>query len=118
MQFVQWTLHSVRGHPILLDVLRRLVETDQIFQAYKVDLLRMALESGSIARPANKARGKSGEQATINMQKLALAQKSTHPWVRVRRVMRWMDGIWRSVFHELSVEEWTGPAVWTDAVFS
>ncbi len=42
----------------------------------------------------------------------------THPWDGTSMTWKWQAGRWRWGWDTLSVEEWTGPAVWTDAVVS
>jgi alpha 1,6-mannosyltransferase len=123
---VQWTLHSVPGHPVLIDVLRRLLEANTLFDAYKVELLRQAFAEAS-PQSLNKQksmldaadlRAGGSEDGEMMLQRLALSQKKSHPWTNIGMVWQYVQGAWRLGWHQLSVEEWTGPPVWTDAVFS
>ncbi|KDN43566.1 glycosyltransferase family 32 protein [Tilletiaria anomala UBC 951] len=129
VQFVQWTLHSAAGHPVMADVLRRMLDSHDIFTAYKLDLLRDAYADTMRRTPSHPSEATAETQGvtadpkavgsiTDAAQKLVLNQRARHPWTSARMVWRWMRGAWRLTWHPLSVEEWTGPAVFTDSVIS
>jgi len=40
------------------------------------------------------------------------------PWESIRQQWIWSKGHWRFGWDTTSVEEWTGPAVWTDSIVS
>lgn len=90
LQFVQWTIAAAPHHPILLDAVRRIVETTTVAKAWGITQTRhiQALE----------AEGKRGQATSLRQAK--------KPWE--------LD----AKGDPLSIQEWTGPAVFTDAVLS
>lgn len=133
VQFTQWVLHGGPGHPVLVDVLRRLLLADKLYDAYQV-------ESSSQLRL----------EVTTDGAPVPRPRTDIHPWTNIHAARRWVPpsaasrllaepaweqdmprsgwrywALWpwmwswpRWGWHPLSVEEWSGPAVWTDAVFS
>lgn len=90
LQFVQWTIASTPFHPILIDAARRIVETTTLARAWEITHIRK--------QQALEANGQSGEAEVVKGE--------MRPW---------------DVDHKgdlLSVQEWTGPALWTDCVLS
>ena len=108
LQFVQWTLHSAPHHPIMLDVLRRISQATDVYKAYEVEQQREAFSDG----------WGWGEHDEQKEQARAREAHSVHPWDVNSMAWKWQAGRWRWGWHTLSVEEWTGPAVFTDAVAS
>ncbi|GAC93564.1 alpha-1,6-mannosyltransferase [Pseudozyma hubeiensis SY62] len=110
LQFVQWTLHSARDHPIMLDVLRRILEASEVYRGYEIEQQRDANSDGwgwdekSVEEAKAQAKGRESH--------------TTHPWDGTSMTWKWQAGHWRWGWDVLSVEEWTGPAVFTDAVVS
>ena len=102
LQFVQWTIHCAPHHPIMVDVVRRILETTDIYRTYKIEMQREAERRGwgwqqHTGLPSPPIRG---------------------PWDSIQRQWVWTMGHWRIGWHPTSIEEWTGPAAWTDSVVS
>jgi len=89
-QFVQWTFASQAFHPVLVDTVRRIVETSTLAKAWKITRTQQIEEM--------KATGK-----TSALRKLT---EQPTPWEA------------DTIGDQLSVQEWTGPAVFTDALLS
>lgn len=110
LQFVQWTLHFAPNHPIILDVLRRILQASQVYRAYQIEQQRDAHSDGwgwsEKGTNSKKTQAKDAEEYI------------THPWDGTSMEWKWQAGHWRWGWDILSVEEWTGPAVYTDAVVS
>lgn len=90
LQLSQWTFAAQSYHPILIDAVRRIVETATIARAWKITHLR-------------------------KMQAFE-AMGWTSKVENERNVKRPWDGDVKG--EQLSVQEWTGPALFTDAVLS
>ncbi|KAF9505826.1 glycosyltransferase family 32 protein [Hydnum rufescens UP504] len=90
LQFTQWTIAAQASHPILIDTVRRIVDTSTLAHAWNITHRRQieALEAANWRARAAKV-----------MQR-------KKPW----------DGDTKG--QKLSVQEWTGPAAFTDAVLS
>jgi alpha 1,6-mannosyltransferase len=90
LQIVQWTIASQAHHPILIDTVRRIVETGTVAKAWQITNTRetQALEAAGWLSEAKQLR------------------QGKKPW----------DGDKKG--DPLSIQEWTGPAVFTDAVLS
>lgn len=110
LQFVQWTLHSAPEHPIMLDVLRRILQATEVYHGYEIEQQREANSDG----------WGWGEKRPEEQKDQAKARDAhtTHPWDGTSMSWKWQAGHWRLGWNVLSVEEWTGPAVFTDAVVS
>lgn len=89
-QFVQWTIASKALHPILVDTVRRIIETSTLAKAWKITHERKIEEL--------EATGKKSAASKLREQPL--------PWEE------------DTIGDRLSVQEWTGPAAFTDAVLS
>ncbi len=110
LQFVQWTLHSAPNHPIMLDVLRRVLRASETYHAYELDQQREANSDGW---------GWGEKSAEVKKEQARLREAHTsHPWDAFSMSWKWQAGHWRWGWDQLSIEEWTGPAVFTDAVVS
>ena len=110
LQFVQWTLHAAPNHPIMLDVLRRILQATDIYRAYDLEQQREAQSDGW-----------GWDEKGIEHKKEQARLREAHvsnPWDAVSMSWKWQAGHWRWGWNTLSVEEWTGPAVWTDSVVS
>ncbi|EPQ30417.1 uncharacterized protein PFL1_01943 [Pseudozyma flocculosa PF-1] len=110
LQFVQWTMHLAPNHPILLDVLRRVLQASEIYRANEAEKERDGFADGwgwGERDPHHRT-----EQAQ------ARRERTSEPWQTIHYQWKWQAGAWRWGWHTNSVEEWTGPAVWTDAVVS
>lgn len=92
LQLTQWTLASAPGHPIFLDVVRRI-------------LLASTQAANWRSRQAERVR----ELEVAGDQEAAKR-------VREASVIKWKGG--DGLEEGVSVMDWTGPGVWTDAVFS
>ncbi|SOV09326.1 related to Alpha-1,6-mannosyltransferase [Ustilago sp. UG-2017a] len=110
LQFVQWTLHAAPNHPIMLDVLRRILRATDVYRAYEIEQQRDAHSDGW-------GWGDKSVEAKKEQAKLREAHVS-NPWDAVSMSWKWQAGNWRLGWDLLSIEEWTGPAVFTDAVVS
>lgn len=110
LQFVQWTLHAAPNHPIMLDVLRRILQATDVYRAYEIEQERDAHSDGW-------GWGDKSVEAKKEQAKLREAHVS-NPWDAVSMSWKWQAGHWRWGWDLLSIEEWTGPAVFTDAVVS
>lgn len=110
MQFVQWTLHGAPNHPILLDVVRRVLQASSVYQAHVIEWQREAQAEGW----GWKEEADSYRQAQADARERPMSS----PWEHARYSWKWQAGRWRLGWNTLSVEEWTGPAVFTDATFS
>ncbi|EST05561.1 Glycosyltransferase, DXD sugar-binding motif [Kalmanozyma brasiliensis GHG001] len=108
LQFVQWTLHAAPHHPIMLDTLRRVLSASTVYRGYEVESQREADSDG----------WGWGEKGRQKEQAKAREAHTTHPWDGTAMSWQWQAGHWRWGWNVLSVEEWTGPAVFTDAVMS
>ncbi len=110
LQFVQWTLHAAPNHPIMLDVVRRILEANDVYSAYEIEQQRDAHADG----------WGWGDLHADAKAKQAHAREAhgVSPWNAVSMSWKWQAGHWRWGWDTLSVEEWTGPAVFTDAVVS
>jgi alpha 1,6-mannosyltransferase len=89
-QFVQWTFASKALHPILVDTVRRIIETSTLARAWEINRARKIEEL--------EAKGK--KSAARNLR------KQLSPWEA------------DTIGDRLSVQEWTGPAAFTDSVLS
>lgn len=110
IQFVQWTLHSAPNHPIMLDVLRRILQATEVYHAYEIEAERDA-----------HADGWGWNEKSVEEKKNEAKMREAHianPWDKVSMKWKWQAGHWRLGWDTLSVEKWTGPAVWTDSVVS
>ncbi|SNX84346.1 related to Alpha-1,6-mannosyltransferase [Melanopsichium pennsylvanicum] len=110
LQFVQWTLHTAPNHPIMLDVLRRILLATDVYRARTIEAEREAHSDGW-----------GWDEKSIEDKKEQARLREAHianPWEDVSMSWKWQAGHWRWGWDILSVEEWTGPAVWTDAVVS
>ncbi|UZJ53756.1 hypothetical protein CBS101457_003076 [Exobasidium rhododendri] len=116
LQFVQWTIHFAPHHPILLDVIRRILDTTDVYRAYQMQMKREGQrigwgwhepKTGIPTAEGSSLRAVDGSQS----QESAPWESTRQQWVRSR-------GHWQFGWHETSVEEWTGPAAWTDSVVS
>ncbi|UTT92426.1 hypothetical protein NDA17_005390 [Ustilago hordei] len=110
LQFVQWTLHAAPNHPIMLDVLRRILRATDVYRAYEIEQQRDAHSDGW-------GWGDKSVEARKEQAKMREAHVS-NPWDAVSMSWKWQAGHWRFGWDLLSIEEWTGPAVFTDAVVS
>lgn len=110
LQFVQWTLHASPNHPIMLDVLRRILQATEAYKCYTKDQEREAHSDGW-----------GWDESSLDDQKEQARLREAHisnPWDTVKMSWKWQAGHWRWGWDILSVEEWTGPAVFTDSVVS
>lgn len=89
LQLSQWTMASARGHPILLDVLRRITQTT--FASYAEEVAYMATKADLLDAPSP-------------------AIQTDPALVRERQ-----DTLDAAKPPFRSVMSWTGPGVWTDA---
>jgi alpha 1,6-mannosyltransferase len=112
LQFVQWTIHFAPHHPILLDVIRRILDTTEIYQS-----ILMLMEREQERQGWGWHEG-SGSKPSDRMQNASDTARPAAPWESTRQQWMWSKGHWRLGWHETSVEEWTGPAAWTDSVVS
>ena len=109
VQFVQWTLHSKGGHPIFADVMRRMIDADGEFM--RLQRRQQQQQEQYILS--------SWWPWTWSWTHRHLNRKQKQPWSSIR-----MEWIWNGTllprlgWNRLSVEEWTGPATFTDAVFA
>lgn len=87
---MQWTIASKSLHPILVDAIRRVIETSVLAKAWNITHLRKIEELESAGKWAA-ARALKAEPA---------------PWEA------------DTLGDRLTVQEWTGPAAFTDAVLS
>ncbi len=89
-QIAQWTIASQTSHPILVDCVRRILDTHVLAQAWNITHTRRieTLEA---------------EGLWSHAQKLRMMRK---PWEADVKGER------------MSVQEWTGPATFTDGVLS
>lgn len=110
LQFVQWTLHAAPNHPIMLDVLRRILQATDVYRAYDIEQQRESHTDGW--GWDEKSIEDKKEQARLR------EAHASHPWDAVSMSWKWQAGHWRWGWNILSIEEWTGPAVWTDSVVS
>ncbi|PWY99765.1 hypothetical protein BCV70DRAFT_112902 [Testicularia cyperi] len=110
LQFVQWTMHAAPNHPILLDVVRRIAQSTDVYRAYEIEQQRESYTDG----------WGWGEKATSYKQEQAKMREAhmENPWEAFSMSWKWQAGHWRLGWDTLSVEEWTGPAVYTDAIIS
>jgi len=90
LQFSQWTMASARGHPVLLDVLRRIVDTTFISYAEEV--------------------------AYMHAKAALLGRASPAVETNLARVRQRQDALDQAKPPFRSVMAWTGPGVWTDAI--
>ncbi|KAF8321538.1 hypothetical protein DL93DRAFT_2223905 [Clavulina sp. PMI_390] len=90
LQIVQWTIAAQQHHPILIDAVRRIVETSAIARAWEIGHLRTA----------------QGYEAAGKLDKAKKERTLKRPWETDTKGK------------VMSVQEWTGPAVFTDAVLS
>lgn len=93
---VQWTIASSPHHPILLDVVRRILASSSRVAAWTAarDAKVVELEAAGRLEDAEKVR------------RLDVTE------TKAKEARKW--GLKKGV----SVMDWTGPGVWTDAVFS
>ncbi|CBQ73009.1 related to Alpha-1,6-mannosyltransferase [Sporisorium reilianum SRZ2] len=110
LQFVQWTLHCAPNHPIMLDVLRRILQATEVYRGYEVEQQREAFSDGW-------GWGEKSIEDKKEQAKMREAHQG-HPWDGTAMSWKWQAGRWRWGWDVLSVEEWTGPAVFTDSVVS
>lgn len=110
LQFVQWTLHLAPNHPIMLDVLRRVLQASEVYLGYEVEQQREAFSDGW-------GWGEKGVEVQKEQASMREAHR-VHPWEGIAMSWKWQAGRWRWGWDVLSVEEWTGPAVFTDSVVS
>lgn len=104
-------------HPILVDVLRRILETREIYRAYKVEATKETQRLGwGWKEMEGEATGRSALQQSTHSTGSNLGYPA--PWESIGRQWIFTQGRWRLSWHSTSVEEWTGPGVWTDAVVS
>jgi alpha 1,6-mannosyltransferase len=124
LQFVQWTIHFAPQHPIVLDVIRRVLETTDIYRARQIDEERERQRLGwgwKEGKGANMGQLDQGSRlgSLLTSEKQASSASNTvQPWESTRMQWVWTKGHWRFGWHWTSVEEWTGPAPWTDAIVS
>lgn len=115
VQFTQWTLHGAPGHPVLIDVLRRLVAADKIFDEYRATHTPFRREA---THPwTNIAAARKWILSDASPEYPGSTDDDSPSWLRWR-IWPWQWAWPRWGWHPLSVEEWTGPALWTDAVFT
>jgi len=108
-------------HPILIDVLRRILETMDLYQAYTVEAQREKQRSKwgwkeNRAGPTESLLLPSTTLPTLSQDETSY--NTTAPWESIGQQWVYTRGHWRLGWHSTSVEEWTGPGVWTDAVVS
>ncbi|PWN48379.1 hypothetical protein IE53DRAFT_293655, partial [Violaceomyces palustris] len=109
LQFVQWTMHISPHHPILIDVIRRVLETDKLFQSFEIMRERFDFsDEYGLAGRASTSPSDEGDKLPTTLE----------PWKKIGMVWKYQDGAWRWGWDPLCVEEWTGPAVWTDSIVS
>ena len=110
LQFVQWTLHVAPSHPIMVDVARRILQATEVYRAYEIEQERERFADGWGWNE------KSAEER-VEQAKLREAHR-VDPWDAFSMSWKWQAGHWRWGWDHLAIEEWTGPAVWTDSVVS
>lgn len=113
LQFVQWTIHFAPHHPVMLDVIRRILQTTVLYEAYQVEQNR---ETNRMGWQWHQKKDQAMTAATKSRDEKKRA--TTAPWESISPQWIWTQGHWRLGWHPTSVEEWTGPAVFTDAVVS
>lgn len=110
LQFVQWTLHAAPNHPIMLDVVRRILQATEVYRAHEIESEREAHSDGW---------GWGEKSAEDKKEQTRLREAHViNPWDGTSMTWKWQAGNWRWGWDTLSVEEWTGPAVFTDSVVS
>ena len=102
------------GEPpaILLDVLRRVMQTSDIYRAAQIEKERARFAEGwgwNEGRGAPEHAGEAGASVSAS---------ASAPWQNMGMKWTWQAGGWRLGWDSNNVEEWTGPAMWTDAVIS
>lgn len=115
VQFTQWTLHGAPGHPVLVDVLRRLLDTDKVYDEYRQAYAPFRRDDVHPWTNIDAARKWVFFDSTPAYHGSTDEEDPNwHGW----RIWPWQWAWPRWGWHPLSVEEWTGPALWTDAVFT
>jgi len=89
-QFTQWTIASHQSHPILVDCVRRIMDTAVVAKALSITHTRLV--------EAYRSAGRTKMARAVEM--------APKPWVQDRKG------------EVMDVQEWTGPAVFTDSVMS
>ncbi|KAE8234322.1 hypothetical protein CF326_g640 [Tilletia indica] len=116
VQMVQWTLHSTPSHPVLLDATRRVIEATDVYRSNEIERAREAQRSGWGWHEDPVTDSLDGSE---EVRKTILARPGKpRPWMSTRLQWVWRKSGWKLGWPTTSVEEWTGPAVWTDAVIS
>lgn len=112
-------------HPILVDVLRRILETREIYRAYKVEIDKetqrtgWGWEEGKGESTPHSLLQESSSLSVLSDKGSTMSRVGySAPWESIGRQWIYTQGRWRLGWHSTSVEEWTGPGVWTDAVVS